>query len=1000
MQTHYEITRGIFKSFGLVALALSAMFVLSQANVARAVSPAQARVLQSDANRVVIELTVGNYDTSTRRVGNTNYTVLTVPDLDFTLESGKPQLPIKGAMIGIPQGAQPTLTITADDVQRVTLPNPVLPVPTDQIQQLPEQPLPTRTGSTFIQDNATYSVNQVYPANVARVGSTGTWRSQSFATIEIYPFQYNPVTRQLVFHRRVRVEVTFTYPGGQPRAAASAVSEGAFDTILQKTLVNYASAKSWRAARPARVASVRSRMSDGATWYKVGVNRDGIYQITCADLQNAGIATASLDLNTVKIFENSNEVAIATTGQCTGTGGGYFEFFGQASRTRYTDTNIYWLTYGGAAGKRMSTRSGAGTGIAPTYFTATAHFEQDKLYRSALPMVDGADHWYWNYLATGATSADYPFELTNLASGTYTATIQVRVTGASNTAHRTQISLNGTLINDATWWGTDARVFSISVAQSLLVAGANTLRISDTASNSVVMINNFDVSYASTFTGSSDAFRFPMTTAGTWQYTIGGFSNSSITVFDVSDPANVARITGASVTVSGATYTARFADTVAASREYIVLTSAQRQTPVMLTRDAASNLRDTGNGADYLVITPGAFKSNIQALATFRASQGLRVQVVDVQDIYDEFSDGMMDAQAIYDFLAYTYTSWQAPAPTYVLLVGDGHYDFKNNLGTNEPNWIPPYLKFVDLWIGETASDNRYVAFNADNNLPNMAIGRLPAGSAADVDAMVAKILSNEQNPPVGDWRSKVTFITDNPDSAGNFYWYSDLIATDAWYLPASYTADRIYYKQDAYTDAGLAHTALLSSINNGSAIVNYVGHGFVSSWASELIFQTSDLDTLTNVGKYPVMLSLSCYVGYFHMPGFAGLGESSVRATSKGMLASWSSSGLGMAAGQDFLDRGFFEALNQEGLSQIGQAAIYGKVNLWWNAGGAYRDSIDVFTLFGDPATRLAVPGASNPTPTPTNTPTVTPTPTATPNPGANSKSTMFSLSLPMVVK
>ncbi|MBI5303139.1 MAG: hypothetical protein HY868_13475 [Chloroflexi bacterium] len=986
--------RGIFKRGMFVALIFGAWLTFSPAT-ARAATPAQLRVLQSDTSRVVLELTVSGYDTSTRQVGSTNYTFLSVPDLDFMLESGKPQLPTKGALIGIPPGAQPSLKITADDAQNVTLVNPVLPVPTDQIQYAPSQPLPVRTGSAYIADAATYAANQFYPANVARIGSTGVWRSQAFASIEIRPFQYNPATRQLAFHRRVRVEITFTYPGGAYRAPASAVSEGAFDSIFQKTLVNYASAQSWRAPRAARApASPRVTQSGGA-WYKIAVNRDGIYQITCAQLQSAGINTATLDLNTLKIFKNDGELAIAMSGQCSGAGDGVVEFFGQAAQTRYTNTNIYWLTFGDGAGKRMTTRNNSGAGTPAASFTATTHLEQDKLFRSGIPMVDGADHWFWNYVPNGTTYADYPFDLANLASGTYSDTLQVRLTGANNIAHRTQISLNGTLLDDATWWGITERTVTLSVAHTLLVAGTNTLRVNEIGSGSNVFINNFDLSYASAFTAVTDTLRFRIATNGTWQYAAGGFSNANIAVFDISDPANVARITGASISSVGAPYTATFADSVTSPREYLALTNAQRQTPVWLTLDTPSNLRDPGNGADYIAITPSAFSANIQPLAAFRATQAMRVRVVDVQDIYDEFSDGLLDAQAIYDFLAYTYANWQAPAPAFVLLVGDGHYDFKNNLGTNEPNWIPPYMKFVDLWIGETASDNRYVTFNPDNNLPNMAIGRLPANSAADVDAMVAKILSNEQNPPAGDWRNKVTFVTDNPDSAGNFWLYSDLIATDAWYLPAPYTASRIYYNQSPYTTGAAARDALIADISGGDVVVNYVGHGFMGSWATEYIFQVSDLNALTNTDKFPVMLSLSCYVGYFHMPGFSSLGESSVRVAGKGMLASWSSAGLGLAAGQDFLDRGFFEAISQQGLTQIGQAAIYGKTNLWQNAGGAYRDSIDVFMLFGDPATRIVTPGASAPTPTPTaiatNTPTanVTATATATNTPTATATAT-----------
>ena len=51
-----------------------------------------------------------------------------------------------------------------------------------------------------------------------------------------------------------------------------------------------------------------------------------------------------------------------------------------------------------------------------------------------------------------------------------------------------------------------------------------------------------------------------------------------------------------------------------------------------------------------------------------------------------------------------------AAAPQYVLLVGDGHYDFTGVSGTTLLNLIPPYLLDIDPWMGETAADNRFVS--------------------------------------------------------------------------------------------------------------------------------------------------------------------------------------------------------------------------------------------------------------------------------------------------
>jgi len=87
-------------------------------------------------------------------------------------------------------------------------------------------------------------------------------------------------------------------------------------------------------------------------------------------------------------------------------------------------------------------------------------------------------------------------------------------------------------------------------------------------------------------------------------------------------------------------------------------------------------------------------------LANYRQDQGLRTSVVDVQDLYDEFNYGIANPSAIRDFLALAYSTWQAPAPTYVVLFGDGNFDPKNYLGFNRINLVPPYLSVVDPNLG------------------------------------------------------------------------------------------------------------------------------------------------------------------------------------------------------------------------------------------------------------------------------------------------------------
>ena len=967
----------------LVVLCLGALLP----SFAEAQTSTSLRLLQSDADRVVLELQVAGYDARVRQAGGATYTALAIPDLGNTDDAGKPQLPVKGVMIGVPRAAQVSLKIVADESRRDALAYPPLPASTPRVQYDPRQALPNSAGNSVIANPVIYSGSSVYPADAVRIASIGNWRSQRYAVLEFRPVQYDPRARQLILHRRLRVEIAFSYASGARGAAqvGEPVGEGAFESLLQKSLVNYDSAKNWRSA-PQRLPAPRtSPRYDGSPWYKIPVDSDGMYQITCEQLASSGIDLGALDPRTLKIFKSGAELAIDAIGQTDGhcDAGDYYEFFGQAARTKYTNTNLYWLTYGGAAGKRMTTRDAGGAGTPTAAFTNTIHLEQDKLFRSYLPLdVEGADHWYWNYLApaSGVPSVDYAFQATNPINAGISPTAQIALYAYSANGHHTQIFVNGNLIDDSTWMGQVERRVTIPFAWAYLNSGANTLRVTelnDLDANDVIFTNYFDVSYTRAFVATNDALRFGYSDNGTWQYQITGFSSAALEAFDIADPFNVVRLSNASITPAPCPCTLQFADAVSSPREYIALAAAQRKTPASITLDSASNLPSTSNGADYVVISYGAFIPSVQSLANFRAAQGLRVKVVDVQDVYDEFGDGLMDAQAIRDFLAYAYANWQSPKPAFVLLVGDGNFDFKNNLGSGEANYIPPFLRMVDPWLGETASDNRFVSFGdgAGNPLPQMAIGRLPAGSAADVSAMVAKILTYEQNPPAGDWRNKIAFVADRafdtsgtPDAAGNFWTFSDAVASNPQYIRPPVTADRIYYNPCALPQCGYtpylsrdaARTNVFGAINDGRLIVNYVGHAGITVWSKDDLYRADsvrdDLNLLSNGGKLPVVLAMTCYDGYFHYPGFPGLAERQVRLEGRGALASWSASGLGVATGHDFLDRGFFQAVFQDGMRQIGPAAVAGKMNLWLNSGGANLDLIDTFNLLGDPASRLAI--------------------------------------------
>jgi hypothetical protein len=339
-------------------------------------------------------------------------------------------------------------------------------------------------------------------------------------------------------------------------------------------------------------------------------------------------------------------------------------------------------------------------------------------------------------------------------------------------------------------------------------------------------------------------------------------------------------------------------------------------------------------------------------LSNFRTSQGLRTTIVNVQDVYDEFGYGIVGAAPIHDFLAYAYTSWQKPAPSYVVLVGDGNYDPKNYAGNSRASYIPPYLAPVDPWIIETAADNRYVTLVGADTLPDMMLGRLSVNSPAEADILVTKIINYEQNPIQSNWKQQVLAVADNADpAAGDFAQESDDLVACCILPP--YQVQKVYLGVTHLTVAD-ARSAIQSGINSGKLIVNYVGHASSTAWAAENLFTTNDVPLLTNGGMLPVVLAMTCREGYFIYPdpysaNREALAEVVTRVDGRGAVASWSPTGLGVTNGHDYLDQGFFNDLLRGTRGSIGQATAAGKLNLW--SSGYSLDLLDTFLLFGDPA-------------------------------------------------
>ena len=1021
----------IIRGFVLLALLFT---LLPPAHSAGA--EAALRLLAADDSRLLVELTSPAPSLTETLLDGASYTRLEMTGLSTAAAPGAPALPAHARLIALPPGATASLHIDADPPEVVALAAPLLPVPSQRAELDPETLWPRPAGLAYAPDGAIYAGAAPFPPALAELSDPTDWRGQQVARLQIHPVQYDPARAELRIHRRVRVEIRFS---GPPLPRTAPPPDPIFEKLRAGLLLNPAQADGWR-TRPTPSPAPR-RAADDQPWHKLSLREEGLYALTCADLAGAGMDLNALRLESVQLFHGGpggQEIALSVhdsgaPDRCDGDD--RLHFWGQAIDSKYTDVNVYWLTHGAAAGLRMASRAAQPGGASVLTTTTSLRLEQNRYYAPHMPRIEGYEHWFWDLLST--TNPNYP------RTRTYTFTLEA---GASFTAlrgvlsgysgpHRTQLWLNGTRLGEENWRDTRLHQPEYSIPSGLPAEGSNAISVTESyAGSSLVVVDNFVLTGSRPLTAQADRLDFSPPAPGHWRYQTGGFASASIHLLDITDPARPVGITGAEIAAPCPCGLA-FGEAVTSTARYAAVGATGVRAPLSLAVAAPAQLTAPAAGADYILISPASLRPALDSLLDLRASQGLRVAAVDVQAIYDEFGGGIPDPAAIRAFLAWAYANWPPPAPTFAVLVGDGHYDPKGYCATagvclnsivtpaDSSGLIPPNLALVDPWIGETAADAQLVAFNDDNSLPFLALGRLPVNSLAEAQAVVAKIVAYEQTPPAGEWRSKVTFVTDNAyaangqlDPAGNFWQLSDKVADDPQLLLPTLSGERLYlntcnpaiYPQCALADpphppytSGPALTgALISAINEGRVLINYVGHASTSAWAGNpVLFRTSDLAQLHNGGKLPLLLDMTCLTGYYHQPPerFSALSESLLRAADGGSIAVWAATGLSVVNGHDHMHRGFLHAVMQQGICPIGLAALAGLQTLYRDGGGNYLENLDTFLVIGDPATRLSLAGGPPPaTATPTVTPTVTATPTATATPTGTP--TPASLYLPSV--
>ncbi len=639
----------------------------------------------------------------------------------------------------------------------------------------------------------------------------------------------------------------------------------------------------------------------------------------------------------------------------------------------YLTRSTVTLPVGGTPA-RIGLRSGAITdpGLpTPATFPARAHFEQElEYFPNATPLYGSNDRnlpwvkWFWRSITQGGTftvTMDLPG-----ADTTQALRLRALIWGLShnvaNTAlniyptipdHYLNVSFNGTalpkrIFNDllaqvydtqfsgASGPRTSGNVFTMSLDN--MTDPGNPQRLDQ------VGLAWIDLYYPRTFQPVNDelAFDTPAGGNGDVVYRVGPFTRlKPPRIFDVTRALSPVEVTDAVFdTIAGQGWV-RFHALETEERHYRVLPDSLITVPAQSLADAPGtsleNLRSPAEQADYIVVYYDGFQSAADQLVSWRrdhlplaeTAPPYATKAVPISALYDQFSGGRTDPAAIRNFLRAAYYNWNGGGsprrPTYVTLLGGASYDFKNILGraaSGQPGALVP--SYEDNFDGSV--DRQYATddwlLNVDNAavvIPDFLGGRLPMSDLATAEAVVSsKVVGYEQSPALGEWRNKVMLVADDnmqgplPDPLNwDHLEYTSIL--DESYTPQQLDRAYVYlnkYPTTSFYSKPEAKADIVKNLDDGVALMNYVGHGSPFQLADERVLIDTDVGALSSTPRFSVIVSASCDVGKFDDPTVPSLGQQLVDNSVGGAAAVVSATELAFSDANYQLNRTIFQEL------------------------------------------------------------------------------------------
>ena len=791
-----------------------------------------------------------------------------------------------------------------------------------------------------------------------------------------------------------------------------------------KKLVSFSYSIAQNAARIQPVANnvtaIENSVLDSGKWYRFYVQKSGVYKISKSFLSSLGLDT-NVDPRKIKIYGNGGrllpllnsvsyptdlaENAIQFVGESDGVfdNQDYILFYAEgldkwnddyrSNLNIYADKSYYYVTSGGNDGKRIVDM------IQPTGPVATpiTTFDDYQFHETEEVNVTKLGRvWFGEQFSVDNEQA-FDFKFPNIVTS---SPIRVTVHAASAAFNPTsfKVEANAQLVGNITFSALNTNS-GIKASESSLTNVAVNVTSEDvvvkvTYDNSSIpsskgYLDYINIKAKRNLQGYGKQFKFQFDQAasllnvGEYQ-----FSNAS-SISQVWDITDIYNVTKADNTTSS---TFSFKATLGVVRQYIAVDNTDYYSPSKESKSKVDNqnlkgtifLNSSGQfqDVDYLIITPKFLNLQAEKLAAFhRTYSNLNVKVVNLENIYQEFSSGKQDISAIRNFVKYVYFNASSPDKRvkYLNMFGDASYDFKDRI-SNNTNIVPIYQAINSYTEEEIsfASDDFYGMLDSDEGRMDsytspssfdfggidVAVGRMIVSSTQQADEMVNKVIEYHDLKSYGSWRNNYVAIADDPsidDHPGDkqLQYYqnrlADRISTEKPFINLKKILLDSYQQE---TSAGgkrypKAREEIFAAFEKGALVFNYLGHGGEDGLAEERIWEKADGQNLSNRYKYPLFITITCDFSRFDNPYRPTAGEYTYWNPKGGAISMITTiRSIGQSQAQIFNDKlgQYLFSYGSNDYTSIAESLRLSK--------NAYSNTAsNVVFYLGDPALFLAIP-------------------------------------------